>query len=76
MRVNSPITNSECEVRDGESVVSKTDLRGTITFATLIVAESKGGRMSCVRFSVPGFAMSCTRYAPTSPAGFESVTVT
>ena len=32
MRTNMPVTNVEREFRDGETIVSKTDLKGVITY--------------------------------------------
>jgi len=42
MRVNSPVTNVERELRDGETIVSKTDLRGVITYVNPYFCEISG----------------------------------
>ncbi len=42
MRVNTPITNIERDFRDGETVVSKTDLSGNITFVNEYFCEISG----------------------------------
>ena len=42
MRVNMPVTNVERDFRDGESVVSKTDSRGCITYVNPYFCELSG----------------------------------
>jgi methyl-accepting chemotaxis protein len=42
MRVNTPVTNVEREFREGETVVSKTDLRGVITYVNPYFCEISG----------------------------------
>ncbi|MBS0329943.1 MAG: PAS domain-containing protein [Proteobacteria bacterium] len=42
MRVNLPITNSEYELSDGVSLVSRTDLKGRIIYANLAFMEASG----------------------------------
>lgn len=42
MRVNTPVTNVEREFRDGETVVSKTDLNGAIVFVNDYFCEISG----------------------------------
>src|SRR3569833_3367092 len=42
MRVNLPITNSEYELSDGVSLVSRTDLKGRIIYANLAFIEASG----------------------------------
>jgi methyl-accepting chemotaxis protein len=42
MRMNTPVTNNEREFRAGELVVSKTDLRGTITYVNPYFCELSG----------------------------------
>jgi len=42
MRVNLPITNSEYELSDGVSLVSRTDLKGRILYANLAFIEASG----------------------------------
>lgn len=42
MRVNLPVTNIEYELQDGASIVSKTDLKGRITYVNPAFVEASG----------------------------------
>ena len=42
MRNNTPVTNVEYELKDGLSIVSKTDLKGVITYANHDFVEASG----------------------------------
>lgn len=42
MRINQPVTNNEYMLRDGESIVSKTDLKGKITYINPYFVEVSG----------------------------------
>ena len=42
MRMNTPVTNVEFELRDGSSIVSKTDLKGVITYVNPDFVEASG----------------------------------
>ncbi len=42
MRVNMPVTNTERDFRDGETVVSKTDLKGMISYVNPYFCEIAG----------------------------------
>ncbi|RZI42383.1 PAS domain-containing methyl-accepting chemotaxis protein [Herbaspirillum sp. HC18] len=42
MRINMPVTGVEYHLRDGESIVSKTDLRGKITYVNPYFVEVSG----------------------------------
>ena len=42
MRSNLPVTNVEREFREGETIVSKTDLRGVITYVNPYYCEMSG----------------------------------
>ncbi len=42
MRTNLPVTNTEVEVKDGELIVSKTDLKGRITYINKTFLEVSG----------------------------------
>ena len=42
MRTNMPVTNVEREFRDGETIVSKTDLKGVITYVNPYYCEMSG----------------------------------
>lgn len=42
MRTNMPVTNVEREYRDGETIVSKTDLKGIITYVNPYYCEMSG----------------------------------
>ena len=42
MRVNTPVTNVEREYRDGETIVSKTDLGGRISYVNPYFCEMSG----------------------------------
>ena len=42
MRTNTPVTNVEYELRDDSSIVSKTDLKGIITYANPDFIEASG----------------------------------
>ena len=42
MRTNLPITNTQYELRDDSSIVSKTDIKGIITYVNLDFVEASG----------------------------------
>ncbi len=42
MRTNLPVTNTEVEIKDGELIVSKTDLKGRITYINKTFIEVSG----------------------------------
>jgi len=42
MRTNLPVTNTEVEVKDGEQIVSRTDLKGRITCVNKTFIEVSG----------------------------------
>ncbi|MBI3903638.1 MAG: Tar ligand binding domain-containing protein [Nitrosomonadales bacterium] len=42
MRMNTPVTNVEYELKDGTSIVSKTDLKGLITYINADFLEASG----------------------------------
>ncbi len=42
MRINTPVTNVEFEIKDGSSIVSKTDLKGLITYVNPEFIEASG----------------------------------
>ncbi|TNC99789.1 MAG: methyl-accepting chemotaxis protein [Gallionellaceae bacterium] len=42
MRINTPVSNVEYELRDGSSIVSKTDLKGLITYVNADFLEASG----------------------------------
>ncbi len=42
MRTNLPVTNVEYELREGSSIVSKTDLKGVITYVNPDFIEASG----------------------------------
>jgi len=42
MRMNLPVTNAEYELQDGKSIVSKTDLKGNITYVNPYFIEVSG----------------------------------
>jgi len=42
MRMNTPVTNIEYELREGSSIVSKTDLKGVITYVNPDFVEASG----------------------------------
>ncbi|MBW8079014.1 MAG: PAS domain-containing protein, partial [Gallionella sp.] len=42
MRINTPVTNVEFEIKDGSSIVSKTDLKGLITYVNPDFIEASG----------------------------------
>ena len=42
MRTNMPVSNVEREFRDGETIVSKTDLKGVITYVNPYYCEMSG----------------------------------
>ena len=42
MRINLPITNAQYELRDGLSIVSKTDIKGVITYVNPDFVEASG----------------------------------
>ncbi|GAB3537969.1 PAS domain-containing methyl-accepting chemotaxis protein [Noviherbaspirillum agri] len=42
MRINQPVSNTEYPLRDGESIVSKTDLKGRITYVNPCFIEVSG----------------------------------
>ncbi len=42
MRLNMPITQKEVELKDGETIVSMTDLKGVITYCNQSFLEISG----------------------------------
>ena len=42
MRINMPVTNQEHQLRDTESIVSKTDLSGNISYVNPYFVEVSG----------------------------------
>lgn len=42
MKINEPVTNREVKLRDGQELVSKTDLKGTIIYANPAFTEISG----------------------------------
>ena len=42
MRMNTPVTNMEYELREDSSIVSKTDLKGVITYVNPDFIEASG----------------------------------
>jgi len=42
MRTNMPVTGVERDFRDGETIVSKTDLKGVITYVNPYFCEMSG----------------------------------
>jgi len=42
MRMNLPVSNIEYELQDGKSIVSKTDLKGNITYVNPYFVEVSG----------------------------------
>lgn len=42
MRINTPVSSTEYELRDGSSIVSKTDLKGLITYVNADFIEASG----------------------------------
>ncbi|MGH1462012.1 MAG: methyl-accepting chemotaxis protein [Neptuniibacter sp.] len=42
MKINEPVTNNEVKLRDGQELVTKTDLKGTITYVNPAFVEVSG----------------------------------
>lgn len=67
MRVNTPVTNIEREFRDGETVVSRTDRNGTITYVNEYFCEISGyTQAECI-----GQPHNMLRHPDMPPEAFE-----
>ena len=69
MRVNLPVTNVERELADGDSVVSKTDLKGLITYVNRTFCEISGFSED----ELIGAPQNLVRHPDMPPAAFKDL---
>jgi methyl-accepting chemotaxis protein len=69
MRTNLPVTNVEHELKDGTSIVSKTDLRGIITYVNSDFLEASG----FAERELIGQPHSVVRHPDMPPEAFEDL---
>lgn len=69
MRTNLPVVNVEHELKDGASIVSRTDLRGVITYVNSDFLEASGFSES----ELMGQAHSVVRHPDMPPEAFEDL---
>ena len=72
MRVNLPVTNDEYVLPDGEVIVTRTDLKGRITYANDAFLRSAG----FTREELLGKAHNIVRHPDMPPAAFADLWVT
>jgi len=69
MRVNMPVTSVERQLKDGESVVSKTDLNGVITYINRTFCEISGYSEQ----ELIGAPQNIVRHPDMPPAAFQNL---
>ncbi len=69
MRVNLPVTNTERHLKDGEYIVSKTDLKGRITYINRPFLEISG----FTEAELMGTAHNIVRHPDMPPAAFQNL---
>ncbi|HLZ98059.1 MAG TPA: methyl-accepting chemotaxis protein [Steroidobacteraceae bacterium] len=69
MRLNMPVTQREVELKDGETIVSKTDLKGVITYCNRTFQEISGFSES----ELMGKAHNIVRHPDMPPAAFQDL---
>ncbi len=69
MRVNLPVTNTELHLKDGEYIVSKTDLKGRITYINRPFLEISG----FTEEELMGTAHNIVRHPDMPPAAFQDL---
>ncbi len=69
MRVNLPVTNVERHLKDGEYIVSKTDLKGRITYINRPFLEISG----FTEEELMGTAHNIVRHPDMPPAAFQNL---
>jgi methyl-accepting chemotaxis protein len=69
MRLNMPVTQREVELKDGETIVSKTNTKGVITYCNRTFQELSGFSES----DVLGKAHNIVRHPDMPPAAFEDL---
>lgn len=69
MKINEPVTNREVKLRDGQELVSKTDLKGTITYANPAFTEISGFNHS----ELIGKNHNLVRHPDMPPAAFKNL---
>jgi methyl-accepting chemotaxis protein len=69
MRVNMPVTQREVELKDGETIVSKTNLKGVITYVNPTFLDISGFSED----EVMGKAHNIVRHPDMPPAAFEDL---
>ncbi|MGO8854647.1 MAG: methyl-accepting chemotaxis protein, partial [Steroidobacteraceae bacterium] len=69
MRINQPVTQREVELKDGETIVSKTNTKGVITYCNQTFQDISGFSES----DVMGKAHNIVRHPDMPPAAFEDL---
>ncbi|MBY0265742.1 MAG: Tar ligand binding domain-containing protein, partial [Burkholderiales bacterium] len=69
MRINTPVTSNEAFLNEGETIVSKTDLKGRITFINQTFLDVSG----FTEEDVMGKAHNIVRHPDMPPAAFEDL---
>jgi PAS domain S-box-containing protein len=69
MHLNMPVTQREVELKEGETIVSKTNTKGVITYCNRTFQEISGFGES----EVLGKAHNIVRHPDMPPAAFEDL---
>ncbi|MCK2128193.1 methyl-accepting chemotaxis protein, partial [Thauera aromatica] len=69
MKINLPVTDNELQIRDGEDIVSRTDLRGVITYVNDAFVRISG----FTEAELIGSAQNIVRHPDMPPEAFEDL---
>ncbi|MCK2095744.1 PAS domain-containing protein [Thauera aromatica] len=69
MKVNLPVTDTEVQLGEGESIISRTDLRGVITYVNDIFVRVSGYSED----ELVGSAHNIVRHPDMPPEAFENL---